>query len=204
MTITCCGSPFIIFGSIFKEDPLRDTGVLLIFKALCFSIGYNIITRITKQLIKPIAKPAILYIIRRYDEIHNAKDFTDPTANLYMVIFSLRLPIYMRFTFIPGIIIAIIRSTLHSIANVLRNFGDCCQESKILWPIAGVIKWALGPRECRQARRLRLRKPTSYLRHRRRSILLNKVLFICFVVLPVMDKTFVKALQLHTTVQWIP
>jgi hypothetical protein len=59
MAITCGVSPFIIFGSIFKEDPLRDTGVLLIFKALCFSIGYNIIARITKQLIKPIVKPAI-------------------------------------------------------------------------------------------------------------------------------------------------
>jgi hypothetical protein len=121
-----------------------------------------------------------------------------------MVIFSSRLPIYMRLAFIPGIIISIIRSTLHSIANILRNFGDRCQESKILWPIAGVIKWALGPLECRQARRLRLRKPTSYLRRQRQSILLNKVLFICFVVFPVMDKTFVKALQLHTTVQWIP
>jgi hypothetical protein len=127
MAITCGVSPFIIFGSIFKEDPLRDTGVLLIFKALCFSIGYNIITRITKQLIKPIAKPAISYIVRRYDEIRNAKDFTDPTANLYMVIFSLRLPIYMCLAFIPGIIISIIRSTLHPIGNVLRNFGDCCQ-----------------------------------------------------------------------------
>jgi hypothetical protein len=70
----------------------------------------------------------------------------------------------MRLAFIPGIIIAIIRSTLHSILNVLCGFGDRCQESKILWPIAGVIKWALGPRECRQARRLRLRKPMSYLR----------------------------------------
>jgi hypothetical protein len=85
-------------------------------------------------------------------------------ANLYMVIFSSRLPIYMCLAFIPGIIIAIIRSTLHSIANILRNFGDCCKDHKILWPIAGVIKWALGPQECRQARRLRLRKPTSYLR----------------------------------------
>jgi hypothetical protein len=131
-----------------------------------------------KQLIKPIVKPAISYLLRRYDELRNSKDFTDPMANLYMVIFSLRLPINMRLAFIPGIIISIIRSTLHSIANVLRNFGDCCQESKILWAIARVIKWTLGPRECRQARRLRLRKPTSYLRRRRESILLNKVLFI--------------------------
>jgi hypothetical protein len=178
--------------------------VLLIFKALCFSIGYNIITRIMKQLIKPIVKPAISSVVRRYDEIRNAKDFTVPMANLYMVIFSSRLPIYMRLAFIPGIIIAIIKSTVHSIANILRNFGDRCERNKTLWPIAGVIKWALGPRECRQARRLRLRKPTSYLCCRRRSILLNKVLFICFVMFPVMDKTFVKAPQLHTTVQWIP
>jgi hypothetical protein len=136
MAITYGVSPFIIFGLIFKEDPLRDTGVLLIIKALCFSIGYNIIARITKQLIKPIVKPAISYIVRRCDEIRNAKDFTDPTANLYMVIFSSRLPIYMRLAFIPGIIIAIIRSTLHSIANILRNFGDHCEESKTLWPIS--------------------------------------------------------------------
>ena len=152
MAITCGVSPFIIFGSIFKEDPLRDTGVLLIFKALCFSIVYNIIAKITKQLIKPIVKPAISYVVRRYDEIRDAKDFTDPTANLYMVIFSSRLPIYMRLAFIPGIIISMIRSTLHSIANILRNFGDSCQNSKTLWLIAGVIKWALGPKECQQAR----------------------------------------------------
>jgi hypothetical protein len=114
------------------------------------------------------------------------------------------LPILMRLAFIPGIIIAMIRSTLHSIANVIRNFGDYCKESKTLWPIAGVIKWALGPKECRQAHRLHLRKPTSYLHRRRRSVLLNKVLFICFFVFPVVDTTFVKALQLHTTVQWIP
>jgi hypothetical protein len=163
MAITCGVSPFIIFGSIFKEDPLRDTGVLLILKALCFSIGYNILARITKQIIKPIIKPAISYVVQRYDEIRNASDLTDPTANLYMVIFASRLPIHMCLAFTPGIIIAIIRSALHSIANILRTFGDRCQESKILWPIAGVIKWALGPRECRQARRLRLRKPTSYL-----------------------------------------
>jgi hypothetical protein len=155
-----------------------DIQGLLIFKALCFSIGYNIITRIMKQLIKPIVKPAISYLLQRYDELRNSKDFTDPTANLYMVIFSSRLPINMRLAFIPGIIISIIRSTLYSIANVLRNFGDCCQESKILWPIARVIKWTLGPRECRQAHRLHLRKPTSYLRRQRESILLNKVLFI--------------------------
>jgi hypothetical protein len=166
MAITCGVSPFIIFGSILKEDPLRDTGVLFILKALCFSIGYNIIARITKQFIKPVAKPAISYVVRRYHEIRNAKDFSDPTANLYMVIFSSRLPIYMRLAFIPGIIISIIRSTLHSIANVLRNFGDSYQDNKTLWPVAGVIKWALGPKECRQAHRLRLRKPTSYLRHR--------------------------------------
>jgi hypothetical protein len=82
-----------------------------------------------KPIIKPIVKPAISYIVRRYDKICNAKDFTDPTANLYMVIFLSRLPIYMHLAFIPGIIIAIIRSTLHSIANILRNFGDRCQES---------------------------------------------------------------------------
>jgi hypothetical protein len=121
-----------------------------------------------------------------------------------MVIFSSRLPIYMRLAFIPGIIISIIRSTLHSIANILRNLGDRCQESKILWPIAGVIKWALSPKECRQARRHRLRKPTKLLRSRRRSALLNKVLYICFVIFPFMDRTFVNALQHHATVQWIP
>jgi hypothetical protein len=90
--------------------------------------------------------------MQQYDEIRNANDLTDPMANLYMVIFSSRLPIHMRLAFIPGIIIAIIRSTLHSIADILRNFRDCCKEIKILWPIAGAIKWALGPRECQQAR----------------------------------------------------
>jgi hypothetical protein len=119
-----------------------------------------------KPVIKPILKPAISYIVQRCDEIRNPNDPTDPTANLYMVIFSSRLPIYVRLAFIPGIIIAMIKSALHSIANVLRNTGDRCKDSKILWPIAGVIKWAVGPRECRQARRLRLRKPTKLLHHR--------------------------------------
>jgi Mg2+/citrate symporter len=124
MATTCGLSPFIIFRSIFKQDPLRDTGVLLIFKALYFSIGYNILARITKQIIKPIVKPVIFYVVRQYDEIWNANDLTDPMANLYMVIFSSRLPIYMRLSFIPGIIIAMIKSTLHSVAKVLRNIGD--------------------------------------------------------------------------------
>jgi hypothetical protein len=153
-----------------------------------------------KQIIKPILKPAIASVVRRYEGIRNANDFTDPTANLYIVIFSSRLPIYMCLAFIPGIIIAMIKSALHSIANDLRNIGDRCKDSKILWPIAGVIKWAVSPRECRQVRRLRLRKPMPLLRCRRRSALLNKMLYICFVVFPIMDKTFVKALQLHATV----
>jgi hypothetical protein len=42
----------------------------------------------------------------------------------HMVIFSSRLLIYMRLAFIPGIIIAMIKSTLHSITNVPRNTGD--------------------------------------------------------------------------------
>jgi hypothetical protein len=114
------------------------------------------------------------------------------------------LPIFMRLVFIPGIIIAMIRSTLHSIANILRNTGDRCKDSKILWPIARVIKWAVGPREFCQARCLGLRKPTKLLRRRQQSALLDKMLYICFVVFPIMDKTFVKALQLHATVQWMP
>jgi hypothetical protein len=121
-----------------------------------------------------------------------------------MVIFSSRLPIYMHLASIPGIIVAMIKSTLHSITNVLRNIGDRCKDSKILWPIARVIKWAVSPKECRQAHCLQLRKPTKLLCRWRRSALLNKVLYICFVVLPIMDKTFVKALQLHATVRWIP
>jgi hypothetical protein len=68
-------------------------------------------------------------------------------TNLYMVIFSSRLPIYMILAFIPGISIAIIKSTLHSITNILCNVGDSCKDNKILWPIAGVIKWAVGPWE---------------------------------------------------------
>jgi hypothetical protein len=64
MAITCGVSPFIIFGSIFKDDPLRDTGVLLILKALCFSIGYNFFVLITKPIIKPILKPVISYVVR--------------------------------------------------------------------------------------------------------------------------------------------
>jgi hypothetical protein len=75
-------------------------------------------------------------------------------ANLYMVISSSRLTIYMCLAFIPGIIIAMIKSTIHSIANVLRNIGDRFKDNKILWPIAGVIKWAVIPKECRQAHRL--------------------------------------------------
>jgi hypothetical protein len=87
-------------------------------------------------------------------------------ANLYMVIFSSWLPIYMRLAFIPGIIIAISKSSLHSIANILCNVGDSCKDSKILWPIAGVIKWAVGPWECHLAHCLQLRKPMTYLHHR--------------------------------------
>jgi hypothetical protein len=108
MAITCGGSPFIIFGSIFKDDPLRDTGVLLILKALCFSIGYNLFVLIMKPIIKPIIKPMISYVVRRYYEIRNANDLSNPMANLYMVIFSSRLPIFIRLAFIPGIIITMI------------------------------------------------------------------------------------------------
>jgi hypothetical protein len=154
LAITCGVSPCIIFGSIFKQDPQRDTGDLLILKALCFSIGCNILILTMKPIIKPILKPAISYVVQRYNEIRNANDLTDPTANLYMVIFSSRLPIYMHLAFIPGIIITMIRSTLHSISNVLRNIGDSFKDSKILWSIARVIKWAISPKECRQAHRL--------------------------------------------------
>jgi hypothetical protein len=63
-------------------SPLRDRGVLFILKALCFSVGYNILARIMKQIIKPILKPAIASVVRRYEGIRNANDFTDPTANL--------------------------------------------------------------------------------------------------------------------------
>jgi hypothetical protein len=164
MAITCRVSPFIIFGSIFKDDPLRDTGVLLILKALCFSIGYNLFVLIAKPIIKPILKPIISYVVQQYDEIRNANNLTNPTANLYMVIFSSRLPIYMRMAFIPGIIIAMIKSTIHSFANILRNIGDQCKDNTILWPVAGVIKWAVGPKQCRQAHCLRLRKATKLLR----------------------------------------
>jgi hypothetical protein len=95
MAITCGVSPFIIFGSIFKNDPLRDTGVLLILKALCFSIGYNLFVLITKPIIKQSLMSS--------DDIMR---FGMPTIlqirRLYMMIFSSRLPIYMRMAFIPG------------------------------------------------------------------------------------------------------
>jgi hypothetical protein len=52
------------------------------------SIRYNVLKMIAKPIVKPIINSVISYVVRRYDEIWNARNFKDPMANLYMVIFS--------------------------------------------------------------------------------------------------------------------
>jgi hypothetical protein len=89
------------------------------------------------------------------------------SIGLLCVLRDTNLPLAIRLSFIPAYVISIIKLTFHSAVIKLRVLAQAYATHKLLWPIANVVKWAVGPPECRQATRLRLRKQHRYSTYRR-------------------------------------
>jgi hypothetical protein len=70
------------------------------------------------------------------------------SIGLLCVLRDANLPIVIRLSFILAYVISVIKMTFHHAIIRLRVLAQVYTTHKLLWPIAHVIKWVVGPPEC--------------------------------------------------------